>query len=769
MERILDQFANNYSERVNQKFADIQDKRDAFNPVIFVFLGDKIRDCVYNIKNTINGHWSNSNGIVYLNICTNNDCIDEKVFNIKLSYNSDDQKTLRQNIYDDFLKDENTLIELNNVISRMKNSVLEQDLQFESFNRVNLSFVTSVNDPLNVLLIPVALLIKDKLQTVFPSIHTDLYELIEEKNNDVEDGYQKAVSMSFFKEIEYAQTENFNFCMDINIQKGGAKYPVTNNISPVFDIVYMLSDRNGKGFYLEDPLARNSEIISFICLLKNGNKNNDVERYDDGDFIINIKAVGKQTYASAGLAKLKRPNRAIAFSIMKAFSEALIKISKEISDKANKDLKKLFLFDDQSLELKLEKIIPSKDKISSMVGIMQKNEKVSTSYIKKMILKEFESYIYENCCNNFFKRNFIEVSNKRLQTDSDEEKISRLIIDEIAKSSYDLYNVFEWTKDENVISIIEESIKNNEKVIKQHEDKLNSVYGRRVKLPFYYILPWFRTKTIYTAKKQLFEQVYSVRYELLKLEIRNKLLKSYKEGIRETHQTLKTYVEDIDRVLTGIRTYNDRELYNTNDYVGGNIDSFYTLEVNKAIEKLGNSDKEKISKIFSYIKDGKEAFYNSLIQSCSEFVFRDDKFSKPFEEEIHLRANSSVLPGKDDVITWEELYNKIYLTLESNSEVNINIMNFMMNKIHEEKYLYGNSSSNFIKNAFKYHSMVNDHKLGCVNEKNSKGIEELKIIGGFNLESLTCYDEMLRSYKYYVEKGYKLHGTMSFNNYVQND
>lgn len=770
MKKVLENFAEEYTLMVTDKLSEVHGKRKAYNPILFLLVGDKSGDALKEIKRNIDERWSNSHGIAYLHLSSERKNEESWLNGVEVKYDSKDKKILRQNLYKSFLQQDKQLADINDEINKLKNKIQESGPLFPYFDKLSICVVTCAEDPLNALTIPMTLLIKEKFNNIFKVIYTDLFELIQERSTGEDDSFNHAVSMSFFKEIEYCQKGTFKFEELINVQKSGAKFKVINSSYPVFNVIYLLSDRNRKGFLLQDAMKKNSQIIAYIALLKHSNDSSDIGNYDDNHFTGNMGYGEKQLYASAGLSKVKRPNEAIAYTVVYACYESLLNSLKEMSFKTSSDILGIFGIDEKSMDLRLEKLLPSENRLDMMTGIMTSSSGDSSSYLRKMNLRSFESHLYGNSASRFFNKNIKEVVEKSFNTIDFQELFRQHIYEAlIPNPGYGLFGVFQCTEEDGLTAALKEMIKRLDNAIKTTEDRINANYNKRVKLSFLYIFPWMRAKVLYKVKLYLFQEIYRLKLHLLKLQLKKSLCSIYEKCIKNIHDELCNHISATEEILKELKLCCENELQFADEYLGGNIKGHYTSEVAVCVETMGNAARERFISLFKNMKDGKEAFCRELTNFCRDNLFNDQRFFSPFEEEMHNRANASITQDDDTVIAWEELYKKIYTTLESNAEVNINILDFTLNNVYEEKYFFGNYTSKFIQYAFNYDSSSRNYKLGCVNERNSKGIEKLRLLGGFYLDNLTFYNECAANYDYYLRDGYKLHGILQEGEVNNND
>ncbi|KWX81379.1 hypothetical protein AML91_00090, partial [Paenibacillus jilunlii] len=89
-----------------------------------------------------------------------------------------DPRTVRQDIYREFHEASRFLAGMNRSLRRLSNSIAASGRLYSSFDVIQLSIITRVDDPLNVLLPEAALLARAVPSPSVTSLQTDLYALM---------------------------------------------------------------------------------------------------------------------------------------------------------------------------------------------------------------------------------------------------------------------------------------------------------------------------------------------------------------------------------------------------------------------------------------------------------------------------------------------------------------------------------------------------------------------------------------------------------------
>lgn len=769
MNKILMDFANDYALNMDKKIFSKDAQRNSQNPILFVFVGDGASETASFINN-IKDRWNNGDGIVFINISTKNIEDSLNIFNFQIPYELQNKKTLRKDIRDRFYNDSNLLEKLNKKLTMVRDKILSSGEMFNSFESLSISVVTAADDPLNIVLPELSMLIKKRMMEVFKSSLMDLYVLIKEQNIE-DEFYSKAFAVSFFREIEYIQKKDFIFNEKIDIYGEERKLAVEER-GPVFSITYLLEEKNEKGLITKKSMENNYEIISYISLLKNIRVDeetySDVENqyYDNTRFKVNINSNslenGRNVYATGGLSKVKRPNEAIAASVTRAFYENMLNKMILFSKKDKNYIETILKIDGDSLNLIAENLMPETVKVNDMMSIMTcklKND------IYKLTVREAEEMLYEIRCEEFFIQNFVKNTKSNLYNMRLENRIRDLIYRNVINNeALGIYSAWTWTLEEGQgIRYIREYKNLLKKNIENINKSIEDMYENRAVEGFNIKSIFFKDEKVKEVKKNIFS-VYEKKIELLKLQIINEILEQYESILLKINEETSFYIEELNEIKKELKDYEDEVIKKQDEYTGQNIKAYYenlVKNIAEDMEKVQGEDfyfnDKYIGNVYSNLKQGKEVILQKLIQFCSKYILTNEEFYKPFEEEFNKRANVDIMDCNSKVLSKDELYKKLFNILDENSAYKAYIMNYDV-RAYEEKYFFGDYESNFIKYAFNFDRKIRNHKIGYIHEKRASGIEKLSLMGGFAAKDVVYIKNAFECYRYCLEKGYALHG-----------
>lgn len=771
MEAILRNLSEEYDLKVDRTIYNSDAQRSANNPVLFVFIGDSVKEASEHITRTIRKKWDNGSGISFINILTDKNEDRENYFNFEFDYALVDKKQLRKSVRDKFYGDKIMLQNLNNKITEVRDKILSQGNLFNSFEGINISVVTMADDPLNIILPEITMLIKKRMLEVFKLGTADLYVLIKEK--DIEDEFfAKASSVSFFREIEYIQKDNFIFDEKIAIYGEGRELSV-NAKGPVFYMTYILEEKNDKGLIPSGSMKNNYEIISYINLLKNRNVSietySDTENqyYDNTRFKSSINVENSiNRYVTAGLSKVKRPNGAIAVTVIRAFYEGIIEKLKEFSIKDGEFIAQALKIDEDSMESRVETILDIDITVEDMNGIMMSNAASVEKKLSKLTLKQVEDSLYEDRCYNFFEQNFVRFAENNLGNINFEKEMRNLIKDAVLSNpKLGLYCAWKWTDEEGEGIKYIRNRRNTFNIYTQNiENEIEGIYGSRFTEGFGIKSIFNRGGNLKEVRKKIFSEIYGRKLEILKLNIAEKILEKYENTLLKINEEISEEVIQINSITKEIKKYEDEIIKYQDEYAAQNVKVYYTNVVNEIIHKLEKKygeafyfEKKYIGSLSENLKTGREELLVKIAEFCNKYVLAEQEFHKSFEDEFNERANVNVEDLNTKVLSKEELYRKLYDTLDINSALKSYLMNYDV-KGYQEKYFFGDYSSDFIKYAFDFDRKTRNYKIGYVHERRSSGIEKLNLMGGFGAKDIIYVRTAIDFYNHCIENGYMLHG-----------
>lgn len=776
MRDLIQTYANTFSIQLEKMSLSKNEQRSVNYPIVFLFLGDQVKDALKEIMIINEEKWQNSSGVLYFHAYQSDTISNENVLSIQLQEQEWDNKVKRKGMFDHFYQDDNILIELNKTFRMLSAKLAEYGKEYFSLKKVNLCVVTAIHDPANILIQEFTLLLKSILQESFRLVEVDFYGLVKEKQ--VGDNFPLSTSLgiSFLKELDTYQHHEYTFERDLQLTEDQLKLSVYHPPSPLFDMVYLLSDKNEDGLISKEALQQNYEIISNLNLLKNRKLIPDyhekMDSYHHQDFKRGIQGSSLEpVYASAGFSKVTRPNKAIALHAAHHFFKELLLSLKAASSQPSEKILNLFELSEVSFQKYIHHYLPSAEKIADMNGLIG----VTTSYqtVKRMSVKEAEDALYEGGAEMFFANNFEEPIREHLQGLNLSAQIEHCLYEKVINNEqYGVYCAFIWTSDTNrfepsVIHEIDQLLQETKNDILEKEVRLDQYYQQMVDHGDFKksYLPFSDKKNLNSFVRYLFEAVYGTKYEILKLKVKQAIFKQYRAVLEEHHHNLHSKMALLDQVSSCLKLAAIESLSDSDDYLDRNIAEYYaeiiSLITARLKEKRGPyffSDESFFGNILSFLEEGSpHPLLERLLLVCNREVLTQLEFHCSFEDELLERANAITDYKNREILSKEDLFKQLYLLLNENSSIHIEVFNYTQEHRYEEKYYFGDFYSKFMGFALEKEHETRQCKVGCAHEKKLSGMEKLTLMGGFRLKDLMYYRNGEKYYNAYAENGYDFH------------
>lgn len=794
---MLDRFAADYSA-AEHKLRGLEDDQSSIHyPTVFLFVGDEAGHAIEPMILSNELKWDNNAGVIYLHVSTSEgkdgtqkseqigsasasseagkNRSAPKVFRAALTGLSADQsekRTVRKDIGAAFREEGRHLIELNRSLRQVSDTIADYGRLYASFDRLHLAVITRVDDPMNILIPEISLLAQSIFLQLFKSVQMDLYALINEREQSETFGYAGAAGIGFLRELEGMQRPEFTFSAKLQVTGDGLAIPVEHKQSPLFDLVYLLSDRNERGMTTLNGMQDNYEMICRILLLKNRKRKEALVQSNDGSynnasFRNSLMAEsGRQGFVSAGLAQVKRPTYAIALTVLYHLFELLIARLQNAPALDNKEKLAFFGLDDATMEARVAQIVPGEDKLADMTGLLTSG--VRFEQLRRMSLREAEEALFGDGCALFFRKHFIEAAGMRLSELKAAEELRRFI----ARNSKEqpricFYQVSEWT-DENVdgsvLNAVRARIRELAREIGIAGEELERTREARVEDLKFQRLPFMDKQNVRSFIRAFFDTVYRQQWQLLRLETELAMYRKLVSLLEQLHEGYRSRVRQMNALEGELKAAALQSIRSADDYIGQNVFEYYervTEGVMKEIaEKRGEEvlfEERFVGNVTELLEQGDHLLLERLIDVCRKHILTADPFNQSFEEELLLRANVSVAYSNRKALSRDELFQQLYRTLEDNAAINIRLLDYTHEHRYEEKYLFGDRESEFIRFALGVDETTRIYKLGCVHERRSSGVEKLNLMGGFHLEDLMYYRNGKVYYETYLQNGYEFH------------
>ncbi|QSF45760.1 transcription initiation factor TFIID [Paenibacillus tianjinensis] len=788
-------YAEQYAAQEEAQHSKGDGRSSIHYPALFLFLGDKVTPAIGPVLERCERKWDNAAGVLALHAAAQGSSEQgsvkgnsvgkdhtggggrERVMTMGLPDTAGrDPRTVRQEVYRKFHEDSRYLAGMNRTLRRLGNSIADYGRLYSSFDVIHLSIITRVDDPLNVLLPEVALLARAVLGQSFKSVQTDLYVLINEREQGDNFGYSSSVGLAFLRELDGMQLPGYTFNAPLLVTEEGLSIPVTHGPSALFDLVYLLSDKNERGMMSAGGMEDNYEIIAHISLLKNrvrpsADQATGQGGYNNMTFKSGIRgSTGREGYASAGFSAVRRPSKPIALAVLYHAFHYLAAELRGGSSWSLRERQALLGLTPEALRERAAGFLPEEAGIAEMTGLMS-HGRPSFSELKPLTLREAEQLLFGGGGEAYFRSNFADVSAARAAAlDPAREWSAVLAAQEQSAAPVTFYQLAEWTAEQgeaggSVLNALRQHMGGLRSAIASAEEELDRLYSETVDRQPFQRVPLLDKRTVRNFIHYLFDSIYSRKYEILRLKLELDLAVSYDTALEQLHAESKAKVQMMEALDEELRSLVLASTLRSSEAVDQNIMEYYrtvTAEVMQDIQTrrgagIFASDRF-MGSISELLRQGGTAVIRRLIDVCRRELLTAEPFALPFEEELLRRANVAAAYENREIVSKEELFKRLYLSLEEGASINVRLFEYTQEHRHEEKYFFGDSTSEFLRYALSADETTRIYRLGVVHEQRRSGVEKLNLMGGFHLEDLLYYRNGKVYYETYVQNGYQLHG-----------
>lgn len=784
-------YAQQYAFREEAQRSEGDGRSSIHYPALFLFLGDKVSPAIGPVLDSCERKWDNAGGVMALHAAppgskepqgkqrqNDSDGGRERVMSMALPETAGrDPRSVRRDVYREFHEDSRYLAGMNRTLRRLGNSIADYGRLYSSFDVIHLSIITRVDDPLNVLLPEVALLARAVLGQSFKSVQTDLYALINEREQGENFGYSSSVGLAFLRELDGMQLLDYTFSAQLLVTEEGLSIPVNHGPSALFDLVYLLSDKNERGMMSPKGMDDNYEIIAHISLLKNRVRPATDHAtghggYNNMTFKSGIRGTtGRQGYASAGFSAVRRPNKQIALAVLyHAFRYLAEELQEGGAAWSLRERQSLLGLSAEVLRERTAGMLPDEAGILEMTGLMSRG-RPSYSELKQLSLREAEEMLFGDGAQAYFRSNFAEVSAGRVAAVNPlREWAAVLAAQETAVPPVTFYQLAEWTAGQgeaggSVLNALRQHMGGLRLAISSEQEELERLYAESVERQPFQRVPLLDKRTVRNFIHYLFERIYGRRYEILRHESELALCLRYEAALEQLHLESNAKVQMMEKLEEELRFLAYDGIGRSNDTVDRNIMEYYrnvTEEVMKDLETRRGPgiffSERLMGSISELLRQGGAAVVERLIELCNRELLTAEPFTLSFEEELLRRANVAAAYENREIVSKEELFKQLYRSLEAEAAINVRLFEYTQEHRHEEKYFFGDSASEFLRYALGADETTRIYRLGFVHEQRRSGVEKLNLMGGFHLEDLLYYRNGKVYYETYASSGYLLHG-----------
>ena len=733
----------------------------AKSPVLFVVLGKKVKESIRKIKAEVSQTIMNAEGIAYLYIDIEEGMEEEQVTSLVLPIKVKNEKYARGLLEKQLFKEEEVLKTLNGQITKVRESILAKGKMFRYWEQIQVSVITEASEIINRLLPHIVVLLKKKLEQDFKQVAVDLFTILEETTYTP---LEQAISISFLREIQAYQEKDYYYENPLELLEDGLTLNTVYN-QPLFNLTFILSDKKENGQKIEEVKGKHYETIAAFNLLKNREQKEIElaearEQYNNSLFMTNISCNGEHRFASASLAKVKKPREGIylatAYHLFNGYKE-------EISYQGIKESKALLAamgLDEVGLSQLVRSSMSPKESLSEIYSVI--SESIGFKDLKNLSFAEAQNKLYRKSLEDFFHANFVKASERRLEEKMNKEKIKQLLYENVINhpdygpyALEELFKIEQTKRLEELRDQYEYEIKQIERSLEEKESKLvGEVIGSKLSL--------LDKKYLRDLKGYLVNQVYDLKYDKLEKKLKLKAMASIRDIAEELYQEIKVELKKLEEVGSLLKDLMEETDKFKEAYLVQNVNEYYErlvhyklAEVRKARGEHFLLEEKGIGNIASVLGQSREQFLERLFTVQEKYILADEKlFGLSFEEELLARANMLIDYEDKAVAAKSELYHMLYLSLEENSNPCVYLDAINTNHRYEEKYFMGDRKSEFMVYAYEKDKTSRNYKLAYMNDQRKSGLEKLQLMGGFTVNELIFTRTAERYYEAYLKEGY---------------
>ncbi|WP_068613615.1 transcription initiation factor TFIID [Paenibacillus tuaregi] len=803
MRQLLEQYAADYAAAEEGLSRKQDDPSSIHYPAVYLFIGDRIAEAIDPVIRIHDKKWDNSAGVMYFHLTSQEGSAAGVTAAFSPSYGEGrpvppaqehprvvryrvpepryavpeeaGPKTRRPDLYRAFYREPQPLLELNRALRQVSQRIADYGRLYSSFDRIHLSVITQAGDPLNVFVPEVTILANTIFGQSFKSVQTDLFTLVSEREDAEAFGYTGAAGIAFLRELELMQQADYTFTAPLLMTEDGLSIPVSHPASPLFDLVYILSDKNERGVTPPGGMRDNDEIICQISLLKNRQrKDSQYESvsgaaYNNTSFKNNIMTEsGRQGYVSAGFAKVKRPNESIALTVLYHFYRQLIRRMNGPLEWKNTEKLAFFGLDADTLAGQARRIVPDESRLADMNGIMTQG--VSFAALRTMTLREAEAALFGGGGELFFRDNYQrEVDSALAGLRLDEELDATVRRSRNLHPQVGLFHLAEWTDDAGAPGSLREVYRSRIRELagqlESAKAELDQTYQGLVQDQSFPRMPMMDKHNVRSFIRHFISVVYTLKVDILLLDTQLKLARRLEAELDRLHAGFRMQTRQLEELEDTLRGSAVQSIRLADDYIGQNLMEYYervTEEVMAELEARRGADiwfdERYMGSPAALMEGGIHSLVERMILVCRRDILTSGPFAQTFEEELLRRANVAVEYDNKQVLSKDELFKKLYRTLEEHAVINVRLFDYTHEHRYEEKYFFGDAGSEFMKYAMDADESSRIYKLGMVHENRTSGVEKLCLMGGFHLEDLMFYRNGKIYYETYLQNGYRFHG-----------
>lgn len=519
----------------------------------------------------------------------------------------------------------------------------------------------------------------------FPIVHMTLFILLSESNRYEDYERRSALSLQTLRAVEAFQHAGYSAA------------------GPLYDIAYVLSDRNENDIVSDDNMNKNYEMMVGLHYWA----------YTESRFEDSLRQksmnTGSACFASAGMACLAKPNREIAFAVFQhVFEYLLMELQTPVAP-----ININTLAEDLSQQTFPQNITEEKI-VQDLMSVASKP--VNIFQLRNINLREAEKFLFGEGAARFFEANGLGLNAGRVRTEDAVNTITQVAAD--TKAGPFVEKVLDFNGQEEAIATLKRRIASC-------EQEIEHLYGQPCKPSL--------LKATDAVKRQIAE-VYVARYRMMRLCA---LLSAYERlsealtGFTENGRACRTALEDAKKDLA------------QNGDPGQHISAYYKRVTDGILSELESKHGRKFLLDDAYVgsigpEPDLKPLADRLITFLQKHILTHASMQLTFDEDLQLRAKTAPDEYDSEFTHMEEFYRRLLEEVDRKAALAVSLQRY--DGLNSEKFYFGDVNGPMMRQVRQLAGERTGEAVYFINEPS--GFKVIRLTGGFTPSDLTRYRVM---------------------------
>jgi len=554
------------------------------------------------------------------------------------------------------------------------------------------------------------LLLRSLFAEDFPIVYISLFVLLSESNIQENFEERSAASLRLLQEVQRFQNENYSGRLELQFSSSSGVVPISHN-GALYQLAWLLSDRNENNTVSEENWKNNLSAISSLHFLTHTDS-----RFED---TMRKKEQGTALFVTAGMARLTKPNREIAFTVFRRVMEHVAgRVGKAeasgMSDYIRGNIEALP--EHSAVVAAMGEPVSEKKLLHDMMSITANS--VSGRALHKKSLSEVEEILYGDRAKRFFEVNYASHGDSAtLALDNlDVSAVLADIVEHINRTGLAAAALYKIGQGGDALVPFD-------KRIAQYELDIETRYQA-----------WYAHKPFQGTDnaKRMIADLYALR-------IQTEWLRRLRDIMRKLDDALVEYCGQCKEYLTQMSKATDALA--RHDTSGLNIPEYYGQVVDQIMAELTARHgegfcyrEEFIGSLYAAWESG--TFAERVAAFIEQYIFPHLSMRLSFDEDLQERA--TVAPDSYDskFTDKNEFYRQLLADADKKAALAISLQRY--DDLIFEKYYFGDTNGACMQFA-QEHSRSSEAAFFL---EDASGFKLIRLAGGFVPEDLSRYRAM---------------------------